>query len=235
MLRAPAAKARALVTLCSLHFVSSPPLDSIHNYSATVPITVFPPLLLVLSPPDRSPLRLSPLRPPSTSSAQSLTPLTHDREADPRKERKKKQLTQPSIWSTDSCNCCTGQRHGPEAERRTLSPGYTVIERLLGRRRLRRTRRWRRRGEQEEADGHKSRTCILSKLVRKKKEGGRVRVTEEQEWERLHSYHVFISRLSSRLHQPLIEGEREGKKERDLTRFKLVVFFSRCFQNALRN
>lgn len=41
LMRVPAAKARALLTLSSLHFASSPPLDSIQNYSATVPITLF--------------------------------------------------------------------------------------------------------------------------------------------------------------------------------------------------
>lgn len=87
-----------------------------------------------------------------------------------------------------------------------------------------------RRGEEEEADGHKSRTCILSKLVRKKKEGHIVRVTEEQEQERFHSHHVFISPLSSRLPQPLRGRQREVKKERDLTRFKQVVLFPDAFQ-----
>lgn len=55
-------------------------------------------------------------------------------------------------------------------------------------------------GEEKEADWHKSRACILSKLIRVKKKtlrsggGGRsVRVTGERERERLHSYHVFIS------------------------------------------
>lgn len=88
-MHAPVAKATALPTLSSLHFASPLPLDSIQNYSATVPITLFPPLLLALSPPDLSPLRLSPLRSPSTSPAPSLTPLTHDRDTDPRKERRR--------------------------------------------------------------------------------------------------------------------------------------------------
>lgn len=84
--RVPVAKARALLTLSSPHFASSPPLNSIQNYSTTVPITLFLlfslSLFLSLSPPDLSPLRLPH---PSTSPAQSLTPVTHDRETDPRK------------------------------------------------------------------------------------------------------------------------------------------------------
>lgn len=159
--------------LSSLHFTSFPPLDSIQNYRAAVPLHSCcspPSLRLSLTARDLSPLCFSHLF-AALSPVRSDTFLWRTTRGGGENQVEADMIHMPVqlCW----------RRRAPEAARRTLSPGCWRLAREAAQEEEEEEEKV---VVEKEEDGQKWRTCILNKLLRKKRERReRVGITGERE------------------------------------------------------